>query len=373
MKNLSYYLLSMSMLILCSSVSAQLTLPPSGNNQKSMVTQYIGSTAHVSITYSSPRVNGREGKIWGQLVPYGMAPNNFGSAKEIPWRAGANENTTITLSHDMEVNGKSLSAGTYGLHLIPKENAPWTVIFSNTTNAWGSYFYDEREDALRVEATAKESSFHEYLVYEFTDKQPNQTTLEMQWENIALPITFTVPDNMDLQIDIVREELKGEKGFQWQNYVSAVNFLVSANENLEEALAWADYAISAPFVGISNFQTLSAKSSVLAAMGKTDEASSIMDEAIKLPSTTVFEIHNYGRQLLNQNNVDRALEVLNYNYKRFDGAWPTAVGLMRAYSAKGDFDNAMKYGEISVDQAPDELNKNYLKGAVEKLKNKEKI
>jgi tetratricopeptide (TPR) repeat protein len=195
----------------------------------------------------------------------------------------------------------------------------------------------------------------------------------MMWENLSLPITFSVPDNMNLQISLIREELKGEKGFQWQNYVSAVNFLVGANENLDEALAWADYAISAPFVGTRNFQTLSAKSAVLTGMGKMDESTSIMDEAIKLPSTTVFDIHNYGRVLLNQNNVERALEVLNYNYERFDGEWPTAVGLMRAYSAKGDFDKAIKYGEISVEQAPDDLNKNYLKGAVEKLKNKEKI
>ena len=94
-------------------VLSQLTLPPSGDNQKSSVTQFIGSVAKVTIDYGSPGVRQREGKIWGQLVPWGLAPNNFGSAKEMPWRAGANENTTFEFSHDVLIQGKPLAAGKY--------------------------------------------------------------------------------------------------------------------------------------------------------------------------------------------------------------------------------------------------------------------
>ena len=59
-------------------------------SQQGTTAQRVGIT-DISISYSRPSVNDRE--IWGALVPYGFAPNNFGPATEIPWRAGANENT----------------------------------------------------------------------------------------------------------------------------------------------------------------------------------------------------------------------------------------------------------------------------------------
>src|SRR5882724_11303217 len=89
---------------------AALSLPPSGNNQKASVTQYIG-LAKVTIDYSSPAVHGpngqdRRGQIWGKLVPYGMTNLGFGNGKPGPWRAGANENTVFTVSHPVSIDGK---------------------------------------------------------------------------------------------------------------------------------------------------------------------------------------------------------------------------------------------------------------------------
>ena len=98
-----------------------ISLPPSGDNQKSSVTQTIG-LVQVTINYSSPDVHGpngedRKGKIWGDVVHYGYVDQGFGTSKAAPWRAGANENTTITFSHDVQVGGKKVTAGTYGLFL----------------------------------------------------------------------------------------------------------------------------------------------------------------------------------------------------------------------------------------------------------------
>ena len=120
--NRNIYLLA-AICFLSSSIFAQsITLPPSGSNQKSEVTQYIGALAKVTIAYSSPDVTSptgddRTGQIWGQVVPYGLNNLGFGPATAAPWRAGANENTTITFSHDMLVEGKPIAAGTYGLHM----------------------------------------------------------------------------------------------------------------------------------------------------------------------------------------------------------------------------------------------------------------
>lgn len=121
------------------------TLPPSGGNQKSSIIQHIG-LVEVRIDYSSPDVTSptgqdRRGKIWGQLVPYGLTNLGFGSGAPSPRRAGANENTVFTVSHDVLIEGQQLAAGNYGLHMIAEEG-DWRVVFSNNSTSWGSFFYD---------------------------------------------------------------------------------------------------------------------------------------------------------------------------------------------------------------------------------------
>src|SRR5579872_3752020 len=147
-----------------------MTLPPSGNNQKASVTQFIGPV-RVTVDYSSPAVHGpngqdRRGQIWGKLVPYGLTNLGFGNNKPNPWRAGANENTIFAVSNDVLIEGKPLHAGRYGLHMIPGQDE-WTVILSKNTNAWGSFFYEESEDALRVQVKPHKHDYQEYLTYEF--------------------------------------------------------------------------------------------------------------------------------------------------------------------------------------------------------------
>lgn len=357
---------------------SQITLPPSGGNQKSIVTQYIGAVAHVSVIYNSPDVtasNGqdRKGQIWGQLVPYGMAPNNFGSAKEIPWRAGANENTVIKFSHDVKIQGKALKAGKYGFHIIPKENGDWTLIFNKNTSAWGSYYYDEADDVLRVEATPEKSEYTEWLTYEFIDRQPESCVLSMKWENLELPFKIELPDAKDLYVQTIRDELKSSTGFQYQAWVSAVNYCVSNDVNLEEALVWADNAISAPFVGQENFTTLSAKAAVLNKLNRSQESIATMDKAVRHATATAFQIHAFGRQLIGLGQKDKALEIFKYNAERFGEAWPTHVGLARGYAAVGEYDKALKHAKAAHGQAPDKLNKDSLAGMMEKLKNKQDV
>ncbi|HTF17691.1 MAG TPA: DUF2911 domain-containing protein, partial [Chryseolinea sp.] len=155
-------------------VPAQITTPPSGDNQKASVTQMIGLVS-TTITYSSPDVHGsngedRKGHIWGELVHYGFVDQGFGPAKAAPWRAGANENTTITFSHDVIVEGKPLKAGTYGLFLALGKDGPSQWIFSKNAASWGSYFYNEADDALRVSTNLEDGPYTEWLTYNFDDR-----------------------------------------------------------------------------------------------------------------------------------------------------------------------------------------------------------
>src|SRR4051812_34498504 len=158
-------------------IASEITLPPNGNNQRAEVSQWIG-LVKVTIAYHSPRVHlqgvtDRTGKIWGGLVRYGLFDEGFGPSHATPWRAGANESTTLTLSHDVQLEGKDLKAGTYALFLRVEPAAPWMLILSSQSTGWGSFQYDPANDVLQVPVTPEDAPFTEYLTYAFTDRLPN--------------------------------------------------------------------------------------------------------------------------------------------------------------------------------------------------------
>ncbi len=158
---------------------------------KASVMQRLGVNTDITIVYSRPGVKGR--KIWGGLVPYGMAPGNAESkGKPFPWRAGANENTTIEFSKDVLVEGHRLSAGKYGLFMIPSEK-DWIIIFSKNSSAWGSFSYNEAEDALRITVTPVEAPHMEWLMYGFDDLAGTSATAYLWWDNLKVPFKISLP------------------------------------------------------------------------------------------------------------------------------------------------------------------------------------
>ena len=126
----------------------QLTSLPRGGNKRASVSEEIGIT-DVIIRYSRPGVKKREGHIWGELIPTGFSQLGYGFKNPTPWRAGANENTTIEFTTDVKVEGHTLSAGKYGFFVAYDPNE-CTLIFSKNSTSWGNFFYDSTEDALRV-------------------------------------------------------------------------------------------------------------------------------------------------------------------------------------------------------------------------------
>jgi tetratricopeptide (TPR) repeat protein len=335
-----------------------LTLPPNGDNQKSNVTQWIGPVS-VTITYNSPNVhapNGtdRKGHIWGELVHYGFIDQGFGSSKAAPWRAGSNENTTISFSNDVKINGKDLKAGTYGLFLAVQKDGPWTWIFSNNSTSWGSYFYSDKEDALRVEATPEDAPYTEFLTYNFDNREVSTTTAFLQWENKRVPFKIEVPNVNELYVNTMRNELRNSTGFDTRNYSQAAAFCARNKTNLDEALVWADAAMNPSIGGQEDFNGLSVKAQVLNAMNRTAEAETVMDKAINLPSATVQAIHQYGRTLLADKKNDKALQIFKLNRERHpEEKFTTFVGLARGFTAVGDTKNAIKNWEIAIKNIPE--------------------
>ncbi|MFK7952962.1 MAG: DUF2911 domain-containing protein [Ekhidna sp.] len=354
---------------------SQVSTPPGGGSQKSFVKQQIGGVGSVEISYSSPGVKGRI--VWGGIVPWGFAPLGFGLStadNPSPWRAGADQNTTFTFSHDVKVNGKELKAGTYGFFIAPAKEGDWTVVFSKDNNHWGSFFYKEENDALRVMATAEDAGFHEWLTYEFIDRQNTSTTVAMVWADKKLPVKIELANPVEAHMTALEAELNNQPGFTYQNYSAASRYASSVGEH-DKAITWAEAAISAPFSGQKNFGTMNGKAAALRAAGEGEKALTVMDEAIRMPGATAGAIHQYGRQLIAGGLKDKALEVFKYNQKTNKGAWPTNYGLARGYSGVGNYKQAIKYLKLAKANIPvgDTLNGPIIDQNIAKLEKGEDI
>jgi hypothetical protein len=366
-------LLSILAVLLALNAGAQssLTLPPDGENQKASVTQYLG-LVKLTIDYNSPKVHqprtgeDRRGKIWGTLVPYGMAKGlGYGTCTECPWRVGANENTVFTTSNDVKVEGQPLAAGSYGLHMIPGQDE-WTIIFSKNSTSWGSFFYDPADDALRVKVKPAKSDYNEYLTFVFPERKLDRATVAMKWEDLQVPFTVSVDNIADLYIDKIRKQLKNAQGFSWVNYNAAARYAID-NKDPKDALEWAKTAATSQFPGQENFTTLMTLADAQAANGLEADATRTRDKAMNLPGTTSIDLHQYARQLLQKGKKQDAFAVWQLNAKKHPNEWPVNVGLARGNSAVGNYKEALKYAKLALAQAPDDANKKNLQTGIEKL------
>lgn len=349
---------------------SQLTLPPSGGNERGTVIQHIG-LVKVSIEYSSPHVHSpqgqdRRGKIWGTLVPWGMANLGFGTCKECPWRVGANQNTVFTTSHDIQVNGSALPAGSYALFAIPQQDE-WTWIFSKNHTSWGSFFYDPAEDALRVKAKPEKSDYHEVLTFDFTERRNDHATVAMKWEELSVPIDIAVPNASDLYVASLRSELRDSPGFTDASWQQAARYALD-NKHPADGLVWAEAANNGTGgIGRKNFTNLMTLADAYEANGKAAEAAKARDAAMNDPSATPFDLHGYARQLITKGKKEEALKVWELSSKRFGTVWPVNIGLARGYSAIGRYPEALKHARLALAQAPDEQNKKNIEGMIKKL------
>lgn len=306
-------------------------------SQKASVMQRIGIT-DITVNYSRPGVKGR--KIWGEVVP-------FDGGKPIPWRAGANENTTITFTDDVSIEGKLLTAGTYGLHTIPSET-DWIIIFSKNSTSWGSFSYNESEDGLRVTVKTRTGEFREYLTYTFEDVKPEGATLQLAWEKVQVPINISV-DVKKIVVENARKELRNNIGFSWVGYNAAAWFCYENNTNLEEALKWADQSVAREV----RYENLDTKGQILIKLGRKTEGDSVIKESLE--RATPGMLYALGRQMLTEKKMAGAKEVFEINTKKNPKHWTSLAGMARYYEASGDKDKAIKNVKKAKEIAPEQV------------------
>jgi tetratricopeptide (TPR) repeat protein len=288
-------------------------------------------------------------------VPYGKV-----------WRVGANENTTIEFSDPVSVEGKPLDKGTYGLHMIPNENS-WTVIFSKTNTAWGSYSYDQKDDALRVDVKPKPLAENdEALEFEFENLKPTSATVTLKWEKLGVPFTVSVND-AEQTLANIRAQLKGAGQFAWQALDQGAQFCLTRKINLDEGLKWADASIQIE----ERFDNLSTKADILKALNRSDDAKTTWNQALKIAKAQ--DLYSYGRQLQFQKKDAEAMEVFKEVAKRFPNGVFGYLAQARIKSAAGDFSGALSDAKQAQTAAPSEGQKQAIQGLIDRLQSKQDI
>jgi hypothetical protein len=330
------------------SQSVQLNIPR--DSQHAVVSQRIGIT-DITVNYHRPLVKGRT--IWGKVVPYGQV-----------WRAGANENTTITFTDPVSVEGKALDKGTYGLHMIPNEDQ-WVVIFSKINTAWGSFTYKESEDALRVTVKPQAVDFHEALAYDIDQPTDNSAVVTMRWEKVAVPFKVSVDVNPIVEASL-QKQMRGISQYTWDAWDDAANYLLAHKVNLDDALQYEDKSIQVE----ERYDNYMTKSQILEALSKKDDSKIAHDKALALASPQ--QLHQYAFQLKGAKKDDEAYAVWRKNAKDHPDLWFTHSGMARVYSSQGDFTNALKEMKIAESGAPDNT-KPIIEAYIKRLENKDDI
>jgi hypothetical protein len=333
----------------CHGQTVMLDLPR--QSQHAVITQRIGIT-DITVNYHRPLANGRQ--VWGKLVPYGQV-----------WRAGANENTTVTFTDPVTIEGQPLDKGTYGLHMIPGENQ-WTVIFSKMSTAWGSFSYKQDEDALRVTVKPQTAEFHDALTYDFDDLKPDSTVVTLRWDKVAVPFKVEVKVNDIVEASIHRQ-IRGLNQYYWESWDDVAGYLLASKTNLDEALKDEDQSIKTE----ERFDNLLNKSQILDAMGHKDDATTFRNKALEKASAQ--QLYFYGRQLQGEKKQEEAFALYRSNAKKYPDYWTSHVGLARVYSGQGDFDKAVKEMQAALSGVPDDANRSNLEGYIKRLQSKEDI
>ncbi len=336
---------------LSASSSAQsfvLDLPD--QSQRAEISQRIGIT-NVTIKYHRPLAKDR--KIWGGLVPYGAV-----------WRAGANINTTITFSDPVAIEGQPLAAGTYGLHMIPNADE-WTVIFSKNATSWGSFTYDQAEDALRVNVKPKAADMHNALTYDFDELAPDSAVVTLAWEKVSVPFKVGVDVHSVVEASL-KKQLRNLSQYTWMSWDDAANYLLAEKIAYDDALKYANESIK----NEDRYDNEMTKANVLKAVNRNDDADVARKKALELANP--LQTHLYARQLQADKRNDEAFAIFRDNAKKHPDQWFVHTGMARIYSSQGKWDDAAKEMKLAVGTAPDSQ-KVYLDGLMKRLEAKQDI
>ncbi len=331
--------------LLLSSVIIQAQPPflPREPSPAANISQTVGIST-ISVNYSRPSVKGRV--VWGTLVPYGWNVQGFGLGNSAPWRAGANENTILHLSHAAKVEGTTVPAGDYGLFFVINQDNTGEVILSKDYKSWGSFFYDAKNDQMRAKISVRDmADFNERLNYSFDSVSKNMAELDLNWAKKQFPvkIEFAVDD---IVMANANEVLKGQTGFFWQNLNGAANYAIQNNLDTAQAMKWVNQSINFN----QNYTNMRTKAALLKKEGDSAAADKVMATAMTIANEN--ELNNYGYELMGQKKYPQAIDALKLCVQKHPESANAWDSLGEAYALAGDKKNAVPSFKKSLSLNP---------------------
>lgn len=251
--------IALAVVLTATAAFAEIRLPEASPGQ--VLTQEIG-VSKVTITYHRPGMKGR--KIWGELVPAGKV-----------WRLGANEATTIELSHNAKVNGFDVPAGKYALFAIP-EAAQWTLILSRKTDQWGAYFYKAQDDLIRFSAKPEAIDPVEWFDIDTVPLSDRAMRVEIAWEKVRVP--FTIEFETEALVWKQIDDAVANPAATWEDYITAARYTMQQNKRMDDGMKWVDEAMRRK----ESFWNYELKGLMLHKQGNDAEAAPLMYKAAEL-------------------------------------------------------------------------------------------
>jgi tetratricopeptide (TPR) repeat protein len=244
--------------------------------------------------------------------------------------------------------------------MIPTEGS-WTVIFSKVSDAWGSFSYDPKEDALRVTVTPAAAPMEERLSYRMDDPGANSVTVSLYWDKLRVPFVVEADVKEIVFRDLRDRQLRGMPRFFWQGWNQAAAWCLNNNVHLDDALAWSDQSI-----GINpTFNNLNVKAGLLEKKGDMAGAQELREKALGMAGEQ--DINLYAYQLLGQGKNDEAIRYFEKNTKDYPQSWNTWDSLAEAYATVGRKDDAVTNYRKALDMTGSQDQKKRIEAAIAKL------
>lgn len=269
----------------------------------------------VAVEYHRPAVNKR--KVWGGLVPY-----------DVIWRGGANENTRVSFSTPVTVEGQPLAAGEYSLFLIPGQQQ-WTVVFNRFTGGWGTYSYEPAEDVLRVKVTPQTTNdAQERLAYVFDDSKNNGVTLSLRWEKLRVPLKIEA-ETTKLTLASIDQQLRSALHWVPQAWTEAARYAFRNGET-DRALTYIEHGL-----GLTpDAQSLRVKAAIVEKKGDAALAKKLREQSAAL--TPERAELNPAYELLGAKKYDEAIAFVNKYVARYPANFRAHALLGVIHASKGD-------------------------------------
>lgn len=217
-------LASITLFLVCMPTFAQVRTPQA--SPKASITQTVGLT-EVAVDYSRPSAKGRT--IFGDLVTFGKL-----------WRTGANQNSMVTFSDDVVIDGKTLKKGKYAIFTTPKADS-WDVFFYTDTQNWGTpENWDESKVALKTSVKPESLNRNvETFTVAINNLDNNFAHLEISWEKTIIAVKFEVPTNKTAMASIE----KALNGPSKDDYYAAGTYFYQSNGDMKKALEYVNKAL----------------------------------------------------------------------------------------------------------------------------------